>query len=84
MDCIGCSRCVRVCPEGLNPMELYRAASTNRRETARRLGMDHCIGCSACSYICPSRLELSNMIQSKKAKWKNAEESRKEATVHAE
>ena len=84
MDCIGCSRCVRVCPEGLNPMELYRAASTNRRETARRLGMDHCIGCSACSYICPSRLELSNMIQSKKAKWKTTEESRKEATVHAE
>ncbi len=80
MDCIGCSRCVQVCPEGLNPVELYRAASGNRRETARRLGMDRCIGCSACSYICPSRLELSHMIQSKKAKWNKAETMKKEAT----
>ena len=82
MDCIGCSRCVEVCPEGLNPMELYRAASENRRETARKLGMNRCIGCSACSYICPSRLELSYMIQSKKEKWNKAETVKKEATDH--
>ncbi len=69
MDCLGCGRCLEVCPEGLNPMELYRVISTNRRETAKLLGMDRCIGCSACSYICPSRLELSDMIQSRKEKW---------------
>ncbi len=69
MDCIGCGRCLEVCPEDLNPMELYRAAATNRRETAKHLGMDRCIGCAACSYICPSRLELSDMIQSKAEKW---------------
>lgn len=79
MDCIGCSRCVEVCPENLNPMELYRAASSNRRETAYRLGMDHCIGCSACSYICPSCLEISYMIQSKKEKWKKGQVKSHEA-----
>lgn len=70
MDCIGCGRCLEVCPEGLNPMELYLAASANRRETATRLGLYRCIGCSTCSYICPSRLELSDCFQSKKKRWK--------------
>lgn len=83
MDCIGCGRCVQVCSEGLNPMELYRAAVTNRRETAHRLGIDHCIGCSACSYICPSRMELSYMIQSKKEKWETSEKAQKEAAERA-
>lgn len=69
MDCIGCGRCLEVCPEGLNPMELYRTISVNRRESAKLLGMDRCIGCAACSYICPSRLELCEMIQSRKEKW---------------
>ena len=73
MDCIGCSRCVEVCPEGLNPMELYRAASTNRRQTAFELGLERCIGCAACSYICPSRLELSHLIREKQEKWPKGE-----------
>lgn len=74
MDCIGCSRCVEVCPEGLNPMELYRASAANRRQTAKILGLDCCTGCAACSYICPSKLELSDLIQNKQAKWKKEEE----------
>ncbi len=79
MDCIGCSRCVEVCPENLNPMELYHAAATNHRQTANLLGMDKCIGCAACSYICPSCLELSHMIQSKKDKWKKGQVNSREA-----
>lgn len=74
MDCIGCSRCVEVCPEGLNPMELYRASAANRRQTAKILGLDCCTGCAACSYICPSKLELSDLIQNKQVKWKKEEE----------
>ncbi len=70
MDCIGCSRCVQVCPEGLNPLELYRAVDRNRKDTAKRLGINHCIGCAACSYICPSRLELAATIQKKQEKWR--------------
>ncbi len=72
MDCIGCSRCVEVCPEGLNPMELYKAVEVNRRKTARKLGIDYCTGCAACSYVCPSRLELADLIQTKQGKWKSA------------
>lgn len=75
MDCIGCSRCVGVCPEGLNPLELYRAAKNNRRQTAKDLGIYNCIACSACSYICPSKLEISYTICSKREKWKKGEKS---------
>lgn len=81
MDCIGCGRCLEVCPEGLNPMELYRAASTNRRSTATTLGLKRCIGCSACSYICPSRLELSDLFQTKKVKWGTKSKNQKEEEV---
>ena len=73
MDCIGCGRCLEVCPENLNPMELYRAASNNRKDTCGDLGIDRCISCSACSYICPSKLEISHIIQYRKEKWQKGE-----------
>lgn len=81
MDCIGCARCLEVCPEGLNPMELYRAVSTNRRHTADTLGLQRCIGCATCSYICPSRLELSDRFQTKKMKWSTSTKHQKEGEV---
>ncbi len=79
MDCIGCGRCLEVCSEGLNPMELYRAASANRKESAEKLGIASCISCGSCSYICPSRLELSATIQRKKEKWNSV---RREDSAH--
>jgi len=70
MDCIGCGRCVGVCPENLNPIQLYRAARNGRRQTAGALGLFHCSGCAACSYVCPSRLELSDLLQRRQAQWR--------------
>lgn len=74
--CMGCSRCVDVCPEGLNPIELYRASAANRRQTAAALGADRCIGCSTCSYICPAKLELSYTILAMQQKLKKGGEAR--------
>ena len=73
MDCIGCGRCVGVCPENLNPIQLYRAARGNRRQTAKALGIFRCSGCASCSYVCPSRLELSDLLQRRKAQWREEE-----------
>lgn len=76
--CMGCSRCVEVCPEGLNPLELYRASIANRRKTAVSLGVEQCIGCSTCSYICPSKLELSYTIIAMAQKIKKGGEGKDE------
>ena len=76
--CMSCSRCIDVCPEGLNPLELYRASLNNRQKTVLALGIENCIGCSSCSYICPSKLELSYTIISMQQKLKKGKESRDE------
>ena len=62
-QCIGCSRCVHVCPEGLNPYLLYRSARLKRYQDFRKLDAQMCIGCNTCSYMCPSKLDLSQTIR---------------------
>ena len=61
--CIGCSRCVRACPQGLNPFYLYHSAMEKQYALFRKLDAQRCIGCGTCSYMCPSKLELAEVIQ---------------------
>ena len=61
-QCIGCGRCIEACPEGLNPLKLYRCVMTHHPKKAISLGLSNCIGCASCSYICPSRLDLAYTI----------------------
>ena len=61
--CIGCCRCVHVCPKGLNPFFLYRSAKANRIRDFRNMDPQMCIGCNSCSYICPAKLDLSETIR---------------------
>lgn len=61
--CIGCSRCVHVCPKGLNPFFIYRAVKEKRYVAFRTLDVQMCIGCGTCSYMCPAKLDLSETIQ---------------------
>lgn len=61
-NCIGCGRCVEVCPSGLNPQLIYQAVNANRYTMAKKLHPERCISCSTCSYICPSKLELCQMV----------------------
>ncbi len=62
-QCIGCSRCVHVCPEGLNPYLLYRSARLKRYQDFRKLDAQMCIGCNTCSYMCPAKLDLCETIR---------------------
>ncbi len=73
--CIGCGRCLEVCPSGLNPALLYQALRDRRGVTAQKLGLSRCIGCSTCSYICPSKLDLSYTIFEANIKKKRGEEN---------
>ena len=60
--CIGCGRCIASCPQGLDPMYLYRVLSARRHSQMPRLRAEECVGCGTCSYVCPSKLPLSAAI----------------------
>ena len=68
MECIRCSRCVSVCPMGLEPyllMILGQKQIFDRAETERIM---NCIECGSCSYTCPSNRPLLDYIRFGKAK----------------
>jgi electron transport complex protein RnfC len=66
-NCIRCTRCVTVCPMGLEP---YLLMSMGEREMFEHMeyekAMD-CIECGSCSYICPSNRPLLDYIRLGKA-----------------
>jgi len=62
-NCIRCSKCITVCPMGLEP---YLLMPMGERELFGRMeeerAMD-CIECGSCSYICPSNRPLLDYIR---------------------
>jgi electron transport complex protein RnfC len=61
--CIRCSKCVSVCPMGLEPyllMSLSQVSMFDRLESDRVMD---CIECGSCSYICPSNRPLLDYIR---------------------
>ncbi len=62
-NCIRCSKCIAVCPMGLEP---YLLMPLGEREWFERMederAMD-CIECGSCSYICPANRPLLDYIR---------------------
>jgi electron transport complex protein RnfC len=62
-NCIGCGECRRVCPVGLDPDELYKAAAANLPPEKGSEGAgEPCHGCGCCELVCPSGLPLAEAI----------------------
>lgn len=61
-QCIGCSRCVHVCPVGINPFYLYRNILYQRFAMFDAFDGQLCVDCGTCSYMCPAKLNLSDTI----------------------
>ena len=61
--CIRCGRCVEVCPAGLMPLYVARAAAAGRMDEARELGAARCLECAACTVVCPSFRPLLQWIR---------------------
>ncbi len=61
--CIRCSKCVSVCPMGLEP---YLLMTTGQKRLWDRAEAEHimdCIECGSCSYTCPSDRPLLDYIR---------------------
>lgn len=62
-NCIRCSKCVSVCPMGLEPYLLMTQSEKNMwPEMEANRTMD-CIECGSCSYTCPSNRPLLDYIR---------------------
>lgn len=61
-SCIRCAKCLRVCPEGLNPIKLMELLEIGEKEEFLKFGGKKCIECGLCSYVCPSKIEVANKI----------------------
>ncbi len=63
ITCIRCSRCVTVCPMGLEPYLLKKLSEKQLFEQAEDDRVMDCIECGSCSYTCPSNLPLLDFIR---------------------
>ncbi|MEG1379721.1 MAG: 4Fe-4S dicluster domain-containing protein, partial [Bacteroidales bacterium] len=67
-DCIRCTKCLSVCPMGLNPTLLMRESELGMFEEMEGERVMDCIECGSCSYICPSSRTLLDYIRLGKGK----------------
>ncbi|HKJ78432.1 MAG TPA: electron transport complex subunit RsxC [Prolixibacteraceae bacterium] len=77
ITCIRCSRCVSVCPMGLEPYLLKKLSEKQLFERTEEENVMDCIECGSCSYTCPSYLPLLDYIRFGKNKTGQIIRSRK-------
>ena len=61
--CIGCGKCIDVCPQNLLPYYIYSYYLDNNVEKLYRLSADKCTECGCCSYICPAKIDLRQYVK---------------------
>ena len=62
-NCIRCTKCVTVCPMGLEPYYLMLLGEHNKLEALEAEKVMDCIECGLCTYICPSRLDVTENVR---------------------
>lgn len=62
-NCIRCSKCVSVCPMGLQPFLLMSLAENTIWDRSEKEHVMDCIECGSCSYTCPSSRPLLDYIR---------------------
>ncbi len=67
-DCIRCSKCISVCPMGLEPYLLMLTAQREMHEHSEEAGIMDCIECGSCVYTCPAHRSLLDYIRLEKGK----------------
>lgn len=67
LPCIRCSKCLTVCPMGLEPYLLMTQSEKKLFERMENEKVMDCIECGSCSYTCPSSRPLLDYIRLGKA-----------------
>lgn len=67
-ECIRCTKCIQVCPMGLNPTLLMNLSEFGEWEKAEKGRITDCIECGSCSFTCPSDRPLLDYIRMGKGK----------------
>ncbi len=62
-NCIRCTKCVSVCPMGLEPFLLMTQSERNMWPEMETNRVMDCIECGSCSYTCPSNRPLLDYIR---------------------
>ncbi|MDO4790304.1 MAG: electron transport complex subunit RsxC [Porphyromonas sp.] len=76
-NCIRCTKCVGVCPMGLNPAFLMRDVTFKNWDEAEKNNIVDCIECGSCSFTCPANRPLLDEIRLGKQKVMGIIRSRK-------
>jgi electron transport complex protein RnfC len=77
-DCIRCTKCVNVCPMGLEPFLLMALAERNMIERLEKELIMDCIECGSCSFTCPANRSLLDYIRLGKGRTGNMIRNRKQ------
>ncbi len=75
--CIRCTKCVTVCPMGLEPYLLMSLAEKALFERTEKEQVLDCIECGSCSFTCPSSRPLLDYIRLGKAEVTKIRRARK-------
>ncbi|MFA6628093.1 MAG: RnfABCDGE type electron transport complex subunit C [Bacilli bacterium] len=67
LPCMGCGKCVEICPVFLSPVLIKNAVDKKDKDLMIALKADKCMMCGLCSYICPSRIELTDAMSKARA-----------------
>ncbi len=62
-NCIRCSRCVSVCPMGLEPYLIEKTVIVQDFERTENERVMDCIECGSCQYICPASRPLLDYLR---------------------
>lgn len=65
-NCIGCGRCVEVCPMQLMPFKYDEGWRRNSPAMLNRYHLSVCFECAACEYACPANVPLLASIKAGK------------------
>ncbi|MDR2636939.1 MAG: electron transport complex subunit RsxC [Zoogloeaceae bacterium] len=77
--CIRCTSCAQVCPQGLQPFELYWWSRARDFDKVERYHIAECIECGCCAYVCPASIPLVQYFRFAKSEIHAAKKERKMA-----